>query len=84
MIEIAPKELHLAFLWDEAWLYCITLTHDNKHDWRMPIETDATYNRCIVESWIDYDHDIPTTVGNSRINEFLKFERMLVVPVRDI
>lgn len=30
---------------DEAWLYCATLTYDNKYDWRMP-----TYMERIMDS----------------------------------
>jgi len=35
MVEFAPANLtHL--LYDEAWLYCATLTYDNHYDWRLP------------------------------------------------
>jgi hypothetical protein len=44
MIEFAPS-MRLPDR-DTAWLYAITLTHDNKYDWRMPAmvvyDTDHT------------------------------------------
>jgi len=34
--EIAPKETEIKANWYDANLYCATLTHDNKYDWRLP------------------------------------------------
>jgi hypothetical protein len=37
MIEHADISSHaIGITCDEAWLYCATLTHNNKYDWRMP------------------------------------------------
>ena len=35
MIELAPV-LDKWYTYDTAWLYCATLTHNNKYDWRLP------------------------------------------------
>jgi hypothetical protein len=35
MIEFAPELLRVT-TYDTAWLYCATLTHNNKYDWRIP------------------------------------------------
>lgn len=87
MIEVAPEELQTNLLkWDEAWLYCITLTHDNKYDWRMPTSQDARQDSRAVMSWIDYgdnDNDF-----SQILNQFRKsteeFHTRLIIPVRDI
>lgn len=43
MIEVAPiLKDHL--IYDEAWLYCATLTYNSKYDWRMP--TSDEYDNC--------------------------------------
>jgi hypothetical protein len=65
MIEFAPKSPLL--LYDEAWLYCITCTHNNKYDWRM-IDYDEYYDYNMNEilygyGWVDDgsiqdEHDI--------------------------
>jgi hypothetical protein len=39
MIEFAIDSHLLSY--DEAWLYCATLTYNNKYDWRIP-----TYDEC--------------------------------------
>ena len=51
MIELAPISPELGF--DEAWLYCVTLTYNNKYDWRMP--TSDEYDNCdeIDYGWVD-------------------------------
>lgn len=47
MIEIAPLSDKMSY--DEAWLYCATLTHNNKYDWRIPTDYEFTYNDEIDE-----------------------------------
>jgi hypothetical protein len=42
MIEAAPMS-HL-MPYDEAFLYAITCTHNNKYDWRMPVAGDFSSN----------------------------------------
>ena len=86
MIEIAPEELQTYLLkWDEAWLYCITLTHDNKYDWRMPTNQDATQDSRAVMSWIDYgDNNDLGRVLNQLRKSTEEFHTHLIIPVRDI
>jgi len=86
MIEIAPEELQTYLLkWDEAWLYCITLTHDNKYDWRMPTNQDATQDSRAVMSWIDYgDNNDLGRVLNQLRKSTEEFHTRLIIPVRDI
>ena len=36
--------------WDEAWLYCATLTHKNKYDWRM-LTLDEFRNDKDIRGW---------------------------------
>jgi hypothetical protein len=55
MIEVAPKSPELGF--DEAWLYCVTLTYNNKYDWHMP-DYDEYYDCNMNEilngyGWVD-------------------------------
>lgn len=87
MIEVAPEELQTYLLkWDEAWLYCITLTYDNKYDWRMPTSQDAKQDSRAVMSWIDYgdnDNDFSQILNLLRKNTE-EFHTHLIIPVRDI
>ena len=59
LIEQAPR-FKQDITYDEAWLYCATLTHNNNYDWRLP--THKEYMNCehIVgwfkdrDSWGDF------------------------------
>lgn len=42
MIETAPVSID-TLLVDEAWLYCATLTYDNKYDWRLHEFSEYVY-----------------------------------------
>jgi len=56
MIELAPQEPE-RMEYDQAWLYCATLTYDNKYDWRMP--TNWEWNRTAgMRSWFELSLDI--------------------------
>lgn len=87
MIEVAPEELQTNLLkWDEAWLYCITLTHDNKYNWRMPTSQDAKQDSRAVMSWIDYgdnDNDFSQILNRLRKSSE-EFHTQLIIPVRDV
>lgn len=87
MIEVAPEELQTNLLkWDEAWLYCITLTHDNKYNWRMPTSQDAKQDSRAVMSWIDYgdnDNDF-SQILNQLCKSSEEFHTQLIIPVRDV
>ena len=86
MIEVAPEELQTNLLkWDEAWLYCITLTHDNKYDWRMPTNQDARQDSRTVMSWIDYgdNNDLGRVLNQLRKNTE-EVHTHLIIPVRDV
>jgi hypothetical protein len=52
MIEFGPELLRV-LTYDEAWLYCATLTHNNKYDWRIPTDYEFTYNDEIDEESFD-------------------------------
>jgi hypothetical protein len=59
---------------DEAWLYCATLTHENKYDWRMPNRSEHT--SIPPGNWFD-----------GRFNMYLEYHTimsMAVTPVREI
>lgn len=43
MIEIAPQAIE-RMNFDTAWLYCATLTYDNKYDWRLPTMYEVMYS----------------------------------------
>lgn len=55
MIKIL-QPLSIRLLYDEAWMYCLTLSHDGRKDWRLPtqeefedygiIEVSACYDEC--------------------------------------
>ncbi len=52
MIEVAPI-LKINLSYDEAWLYCVTLTYNSKYDWRMP--TSDEYDNCDEIDQESYD-----------------------------
>ena len=57
MIELAPiLKDHLSY--DEAWLYCATLTYNNKYDWRIPTEDEFIYNEEISDQSFDQTDDL--------------------------
>lgn len=47
MIEQAPR-FNQDITYDEAWLYCATLTYYNKHDWRLPTHKEYMNNEYIL------------------------------------
>ena len=49
MIELALRTLK-EMPYDEAWLYCVTCTHDNYYDWRIPTVDEYKSSRCVL-SW---------------------------------
>jgi len=52
-IEKAEKN-KTKFLYDDAWLYCATLTQDNKYNWRIPTFNEISmYN--MDSHWDDLD-----------------------------
>ena len=56
MIEIAPLLEH-KIDYDGAWLYCATLTYNNKYDWRIPTDDEFTYNEEIDDESFDQSDD---------------------------
>ena len=52
MIEVAPL-LEYEMNYDGAWLYCATLTYNNKYDWRVPTDAEFTYTEEIDEQSFD-------------------------------
>ena len=59
---------------DEAWLYCSTLTHENKYDWRMPNRSEHTSIP-------------PSTWFDGRFNQYTEYHTsmsMAVTPVREV
>ena len=78
MIEYADVSLH-EITCDEAWLYCATLTHNNKYDWRMPTykERIASFDVSDI-SWDidDVDNDSDVWSDSSVVYP--------IIPVRDI
>jgi hypothetical protein len=67
MIELAPTSKY-TMTYDEAWLYCATLTHSNKYDWRMPTIQDMDID---TEGWLLNDEEVYYSWP------------MVVTPVRD-
>ena len=59
MIEQAPR-FNRDLTYDEAWLYCATLTLNNQHDWRLPTHKEYMNNEYILgwfkhrDSWGKY------------------------------
>ena len=49
MIELAPRSI-LGDL-EDVWLYCITLYHNNKSDWRLPATEENEYNFNQLYGW---------------------------------
>jgi hypothetical protein len=70
MIETAPVSID-TLPFDIAWLYCATLTYDNKKDWRLPTFGEYVYDpNTIAGVWHAFD-------GNNRTS-FLRYAQ----PVR--
>ena len=59
---------------DEAWLYCVTLTHEHKYDWRMPTRSEHT--SIPPSTWFDFRF--------SHLNQHNATYTMPVTPVRDL
>ena len=78
MIELGPtSKVKLSI--DMAWLYCATLTHDEKYNWRMP-----TYNErwnSIPGSSLTWDSD--EYQSGTAYNEYNITPSYKVIPVRD-
>ena len=75
MIEIAPEsEVNLSI--DMAWLYCVTLTHNEKYNWRMPtyMEKSCSIPRPPFLSWDSSDF------ASGPVYNMLSHK---VIPVRD-
>ena len=72
MIEKAEKSKK-KFLYDDAWLYCATLTYDNKYNWRIP-----TFNEISM-----YNMD---SHWNTKFNETYSYAGIAwyIHPVRDL
>lgn len=72
MIESARPSPH-KITCDEAWLYCATLEHDSKYDWRMP----TYYERINLEAYGAWDiHDF-NFIGSETTHIYR------IIPVRD-
>ena len=56
MIEVAPLLEH-ELDYDGAWLYCATLTYNNKYDWRVPTEDEFIHNEEISDQSFDQSDD---------------------------
>jgi hypothetical protein len=52
MIEYAPPTTECVD-YDTAWLYCVTLAHDNKYDWRMPTHKEYETSPFILGWFVD-------------------------------
>jgi len=59
---------------EEAWLYCLTLEHNGRYDWRMPIYTERINLGCFG-TW--------NMILQWKYEDLMK-DKMRVAPVRDI
>ena len=57
MIEFAPAVTEV-MSFNQAWLYCLTLSHDGHKDWRMPDIVDSwAYPTFELHGWfLDDEH----------------------------
>ena len=88
MIEYADVSLH-EITCDEAWLYCATLEHNGKYDWRMPTYSERIESSVMLATW-----DLGDYINMSRVSEYnipwlavprsWRIHRYQVIPVRDI
>ena len=63
MIEPAPVSKD-TLPFDIAWLYCATLTHDNKNDWRLPTFGEYVYESITIEGgWYVLDSNSQSGVA---------------------
>jgi hypothetical protein len=77
MIEHADESPH-KITCDEAWLYCATLTHNNKYDWRMP-----TYDERMKLEFFDI-WDIVDYIDRPNAAWLNYNATCFIIPVRDI
>ena len=78
MIEIAPLSDKMSY--DEAWLYCATLTYKNKYDWRIPADAEFTYNEEIDEESFDQSDEVRLLDVNYDADHY--YSQWRVQPVR--
>lgn len=58
MIEFAPMPPGRV-TFDAAWLYCATLTYNNKYDWRIPTEDEfCSYEEIHCDSFDQNDEHL--------------------------
>lgn len=79
-IELSPKEYWKELRRDDAWLYCVTLTHNNKYNWRFPtyrelMGNESTAYISILGEWYAADLDV--------LNLDNLDDLYCIVPVRD-
>jgi hypothetical protein len=57
MIERAPQSglIQGKHFRDDSWLYCVTCTHDNKYDWRMPTPDERHHDMSLACRFTDKD-----------------------------
>ena len=86
MIESGPfLESHIPY--DDAWLYCVTCTHDNKYDWRIPSLTEYLEYVHSIKRVIEFtqiqQNSFPWNEMSERCSPEYKFSNLRpVVPVR--
>jgi hypothetical protein len=61
--------------YDTAWLYCVTCTHDNYYDWRLPTHIEYNESPLIMNWYEDRYLELGFGVGNRQRN-------LHVTPVR--
>ena len=78
MIKYGPTSTEL-LSHDDAWLYCATLTHENKYDWRMPNRLEHT--SIPPSTWFDgrFSH-----LDQISRNTDIRRMKLGITPVRDL
>ena len=71
-IEIGPR-VSTPIHYDEALLYCMTLSHNGYYDWRLPFAREAIFESAI---WVDEN-----AVLYPKSHPYAKYP---TIPVRDI
>jgi hypothetical protein len=92
MIEHADISSH-AITCDEAWLYCATLEHNGKYDWRMPLYSERIESSVMLAMLATWDLGDYLTMISDRVSLYNmpwyapswgQIHRYQVIPVRDI
>ena len=79
MIEQAPASPHPLSI-EDTFLYTITCSHNNKHDWRLPTHAEVAYY-ALTNCWRNIDSDDNNDWAKTRWDNWRT--QYVCIPVRN-